>query len=251
MRQIRFLKRKVGRDVITIDSSLGVDLSKFQNAVDELLKQEVSVERQLVGRGRAAIVDIDGVGKVVLRQYLRGGWMKKFSKETFLNLASDPPRPVAELHVLQYLYEKGVNVPCPMGALLRTRFFGLFYTGFIATMLLEGTDNLLNVLQSNSLQEREAQRLVFLVGQEAGKMLSLRVFHPDLHLGNVLVQITASADEETPFSAKVWLIDFDKAFVFAKTQLKKYQAKTLARWIRSAEKHGVAEIATYPFEDGI
>ena len=249
-RQIGFIKRKVGRDVIIIDSSLGFDIEKFVHAVDELLQQEVSVDRELLGRGRVAILDIAGVGKIVLRQYLRGGWLKKFVKETFLNFKSYP-RPISELYTLQYLHEKGVNVPCPMGVLMRRKFFGLFYKGFIATMLIEDAENLLNLLKSDKLNEREAQHLAFLAGQEAGKMMKLRVFHPDLHIGNVLVQVGEKSEGEiSVLNAKAWLIDFDKAIVFAQNKIKEYQKKTIARWVRSAEKHGVADVAVYPFEDG-
>ena len=204
-----------------------------------------------MGRGKVAVFNIDGVGKIVLRQYLRGGWLRKFVKETFLNLKSYP-RPIAELHVLQYLFEKGVNVPYPVGVILRRKFFGLFYKGFIATTLVEGTENFLDMLNSNRLNEKEAQHLASLSGQEAGKMLALNVFHPDLHLGNVLIQTVIKTEgENTMLGTKAWLIDFDKAFVFAKDKIKEYQKKTLSRWTRSAEKHGVADMVVYPFEDGL
>ena len=249
-RQIGFIKRKIGRDMIIIDSSLGFDMDKFVFIVDELLKQELDADRALLGRGRVAIFDVPDVGRIVLRQYLRGGWLRKFVTETFFN-SNSYPRPVAELHALQYLHEKGVNVPCPMGVLLRRKFFGLFYKGFIATRLIEGTENLLNLLKSDELNEREKQYLALLAGQEAGKMLKLRVFHPDLHIGNVLVQIgERSEGENTVVNAKAWLIDFDKAIVFARDKIKEYQKKTIARWTRSAEKHGVADTVIYPFEDG-
>lgn len=119
-------------------------------------------------------------------------------------------------------------------------------------MLIEGTENFLDIVKSNRLKEKEVQHLASLAGQEAGKMLALNVFHPDLHLGNVLIQTVIKTEgENTMLGAKAWLIDFDKAFVFAKNKIKEYQKKTLSRWTRSAEKHGVADIVVYTFEDGL
>ena len=65
------------------------------------------------------------------------------------------------------------------------------------------------------------------VGVLAKKLLLEKVYHPDLHLGNVLLD----------HSGSIFLIDFDKSCLISESQHKHFEQRLIDRWSRSARKH--------------
>jgi predicted unusual protein kinase regulating ubiquinone biosynthesis (AarF/ABC1/UbiB family) len=65
-------------------------------------------------------------------------------------------------------------------------------------------------------------------------MLAYNIFHTDLHPGNVLTSPSALV-----------LIDFDKSYRFVDTEREAMRARSIQRWMRSAEKHGVGDALSH------
>ena len=81
-----------------------------------------------VGRGSALLLETD-FGPAVLRQYLRGGWPARFSRDRYFFTGFERSRPLAEFRMLVALTEQGLPVPAPLAAMCRRR--GLFYCGWL------------------------------------------------------------------------------------------------------------------------
>ncbi len=160
------------------------------------------------------INDVD----VVVRLYRRGGLMKYFLKNTFFKSSSiDKSRPIREFYILNSL--KDLDVPRVVAVAVKEHRFT--YSGIIITEYIKDSFNLLNEAPKNKGLIKE---LSFKAGILANKIITKGVFHPDLHVGNVLYRT----------NGEVFIIDFDKASVISKKE--KGVTKLIERWSRSVNK---------------
>lgn len=195
-----------------------------------------------LGRGETVLVRLSDGKTALVRNCLRGGFAARLWRDRYFCIWGQIPRPISELSVLGHLHGK-VRVPGPIAAAVNYGPLNLSYRGLVVTEYLDGAQNLL-VLGKTVGQEQTANgafsNCCFLAGCEARKMLECKVFHPDLHLGNVLIMGDAA-----------YLIDFDRAEVTTSLDENVAASRLLARWTRSAEKHQLADSAVRPFRQGL
>ncbi|MDR2338514.1 MAG: hypothetical protein LBE20_07775 [Deltaproteobacteria bacterium] len=268
MNLIQFFQYKTQTLTCWVNSAYDLNVANFQDFIKQLESCQANLNpnefnsKIKLGRGKVKVFEIAQVSlvnkKIVMRQCLRGGLIGKILKNKFLNPAllsnlvafihSEVGsefaqfRPLTEINNLKYLYDNGLNVPCPIGALVKPTTNRLFYVGYVATEFIENTINFLEFIKSPNVEREKIIALAFLIGQEAREMLELGVYHSDFHLGNLLVN---------PETNEVWIIDFDKSTRFDKSAKELYAIKLIKRFTRSAQKHEVTELIVRPFCQGI
>jgi 3-deoxy-D-manno-octulosonic acid kinase len=144
------------------------------------------------GRGSIRLFGSDGL-KLVAREYRHGGLFRVFTGKRFLT----GHRVTGEATVIQYLHRKGFPVVEPFCALVERRLF--FFRLQLITVYEENRGDLLECLKGGSRKER--LRLASKLAEALWLLDQAGVYHPDLHLKNVLV---------TPTDKLVFL-DFDRA----------------------------------------
>jgi 3-deoxy-D-manno-octulosonic acid kinase len=153
-----------------------------------------AIAGQAVGRGRTLLLDTE-FGPAVLRQYLRGGWPARLSRDRYLFTGYQRSRPLAEFRMLAELSGMGLPVPPPLAALCARQ--GLRYRGWL---LLE------RILQVTPLADLISERtdddsLWRGCGAVIRRFHAAGVVHADLNARNILVGQGQA----------VHLVDFDRA----------------------------------------
>ncbi|HRN62241.1 MAG TPA: 3-deoxy-D-manno-octulosonic acid kinase [Luteimonas sp.] len=170
------------------------------------------------GRGGAWFIDASH-GPLVLRQYLRGGFAAKFSRDRYLWRGADRSRSFAEFRILRELLRRKCPVPQPVAACyLRGR---ASYRAWIIIERLLGVRSLADLLlESPDEAPWEASgRLVARFHREG-------LDHADLNAHNVLYDA----------AGKGWLIDFDRARM--QIPATAWRERNLQRLLRSLHKVG-------------
>ena len=176
-----------------------------------------SLVGRAVGRGSALLLETP-FGPAVLRQYLRGGWPARFSRDRYLFTGLERSRPLSEFDMLASLTDMDLPVPAPLAALCWRR--GLFYRGWL---LME------RILHVQALADEIGERsdspaLWRAVGATIARFHRAGVVHADLNARNILI----GRDDA------VYLVDFDRAR-FAESDAAACRAN-LRRLRRSLEK---------------
>jgi 3-deoxy-D-manno-octulosonic acid kinase len=188
---------KEGSLAIAYDASLmenpGVD---FFN-VDYWVSLD-AVNGKAFGRGSAWFID-SPVGPVVLRKYLRGGWVAKISRQSYFFTSVSRSRPIREFLLLTGLHELGLPVPRPIAALCE--FHGFISSGAILTARIPSVQTLADLLPVGNNADDNVTDLWQRVGKCIRKFHDAGVWHADLNARNILL--------DTEF--QVFLIDFDRA----------------------------------------
>lgn len=199
-----------------------------------------------IGRGGTLRAGLSNGTSVILRPYRRGGLMAPLLGSSFFAVPSRSflsARPFRELILLNYLWNRQLPVTRPVAACAQWTVSRLLYRGVLVTEEIKDSANLLDLVYRARLGEiakSDCELYCQQAAQHVGKVLRSGVFHSDLHLGNVIVSN----------AGKVNLVDFDKAcWIESAEQLKLYITYTINRWIHSAVKHGVRDIAVDPFVD--
>ena len=150
------------------------------------------------GRGSAWFID-SPFGPVVLRQYLRGGWAAKFSRQGYFFTSVSRSRPFREFYLLAALCQKGLPVPRPVAALIQHH--GMISTGAILTARISSAQTLADIFTDDHSFPGRADNFWSSVGQCVRQFHNAGVWHADLNARNILV----NADWQ------ISLIDFDRA----------------------------------------
>jgi len=164
----------------------------------EYWKKEGRVTGEAAGRGSALFLDTE-FGPTVLRQYLRGGYPARVSRDRYLFTGFDRSRPLKEFRLLSELYTSGLPVPSPVAALCRRK--GLFWTGWLMMKRIRNVTPLADLLASRSQDEA----LWRSVGGCVRRFHDQGVVHADLNARNILVGVASA----------VYLVDFDRAAIRA------------------------------------
>lgn len=148
------------------------------------------------GRGSALMLDTP-FGAAVLRQYLRGGWPARISRDLYVFTGYERSRPLVEFSVLAALIDRGLPVPEPLAAMCERA--GPFYRGWLLTARIPGVTPL-----ADHLSERSADAPLWRrIGREIRRFHDAGAVHADLNARNILLG---------PDDA-VHLVDFDRARV--------------------------------------
>lgn len=153
---------------------------------------------EAVGRGSAWFIDT-AFGPVVLRQYLRGGWVAKISRQSYFFTTVSRSRPFREYHLLAALHELGLPVPRPVAALCEHH--GIISTGALMTARIPSAETLADKLPGRNGDLDSAEDFWESIGKCIRRFHDAGVWHADLNARNILL----NADQQ------VFLIDFDRA----------------------------------------
>ena len=223
---------------IVYDDSLlaAPDLDYFR---PEYWESENALNGQAMGRSSAWFIDTP-FGSVVLRQYLRGGWAAKFSRNKYFFSKVPRSRPFREFHLLAALHEQGLPVPRPVTAVCEHR--GLLSSGAIITIripLAETLAHWLEIVEFDCYHRCWAN-----VGQCIRRFHDSGVWHADLNVRNILLD---SAQQ-------VFLLDFDRARfrpgrkVIGKSNLGRLKRSLLKCW--PADQIPAMQVAWMNLMDG-
>jgi tRNA A-37 threonylcarbamoyl transferase component Bud32 len=224
-----FFSSRVG--AYTIKSVSEITLEQKRALVAEfsrdLTDKNSYAETSLGGRGAAFARNISGWGQVVIKGYRRGGLYGKINSRNYLRWGAT--RGEKEFEILRKVRNLGVRAPEPLAFAYYNYFFcgSLFYRAWLITR--EVTNSVtLSALSVND--SSKAFKLTHDLAVPLNLLITHKIFHVDLHPGNVLVN---ERDE-------LILLDFDKAEYFKGSvdELRRYY---LRRWRRAVIKHGLPE----------
>lgn len=169
------------------------------------------------GRGNALMVETP-FGEAVLREYLRGGAMARFSRNRYVFSGFARSRPFLEASVMAKL--EGLKMPIPglLGGSCHRR--GLGYSATLLTLRIPAAVPLADLLPGCSGTDPMWTE----VGKCVRKFHLAGLYHADLNVRNIMVDS----------SGKIWLIDFDRAR-FLRTGSSRFK-NNLDRLLRSLRK---------------
>jgi len=187
-----------------------------------LFNRQTDTEAHAVLGGRCSTIlyHINGIGPVVIKQYMRGGFIRHLFKRAHLRLGKT--RSQKEYEFLQKVRAFGINAPEPVAyAYIGT----MVYKAWLITKAIDQAVSLAQL----SVADKSRTRLVMeYVMDQVYTLIEHNILHVDLHPGNVIV------DREN----QVILIDFDKGRTFTGSK-NKLRDRYLNRWQRAIIKHGL------------
>jgi 3-deoxy-D-manno-octulosonic acid kinase len=145
------------------------------------------------GRGSAWFVGSGG-RQWVLRHYRRGGFIARWSQDSYVWTGEDRVRAFAEWRLLDVMTRRGLRVPQPVAARYQRR--GLFYRCDLITQRIMHTETLSGALVKAPLLESQWRA----VGAALALLHHAGVDHADLNAHNILI------DQQ----GMVSVIDFDR-----------------------------------------
>jgi 3-deoxy-D-manno-octulosonic acid kinase len=172
----------------------------------------------LDGRAPVCRSEIDGVGRVAVKTYSRGGLIKRFSRYHYLRTGK--PRCQKEFEMLAAARNSGISAPEPIAFASRGR---IAYRGWLVTREVERTRSLMEICRENKSLCRDS---IAAVAEQICSLIENRIKHVDLHPGNVLLDGSNHA----------YIIDFDRARAFGGSK-QALQNHYIARWCRAIDKH--------------
>ncbi len=190
----------------------------------ELFKVKLKGARSVVSQENSVIRGNIGNLNVVVKHYKRGGVIYYFNSHHYISSFTSS-RAKKEFQFLEIVRKKGVNAPKPIAYAIKG---GFFYRNWLAT------EEIKNVKGLNSLGDDDVDKIEKYVKEVARQIKILikeKIFHVDLHPGNVIY------DD----SGKVYILDFDKACFF-KGSFNELRDKYILRWRRAVIKHGLSEL---------
>lgn len=166
----------------------------------------VSVKK---GRLGIKILYLDSI-KIACRQYAHGGILRRFTGDMFFSAK----RAIREMEILSYLASSGIPTVEPVCVIEEKNCF--FKKLYLLTVFEEKTENLLEFLAH--ADKRTRLRMAKKVALLFWMLESVGIYHPDLHLDNILVGIDASRSNRNFVRQGAYLgqhdlllIDFDRA----------------------------------------
>ena len=145
-----------------------------------LLINQLSTTEILQGKGREGI-KILHAGDLTLacRKYVHGGLLRTFTGDIFFS----SKRALQEMGALLYLREKGFPAIEPFCVIVEKRFFAK--TLYLVTVFKKDASDLLEFLRISRQMARF--RALRRVAHLLFSLELLGVYHPDLHLNNILI----------------------------------------------------------------
>jgi len=182
---MKLRKVKIGNFLMYFASD-SVDPSLF---LDKSLPTETQTDK---GRGGLKLLSSDGK-LFACRKYMHGGLARALTKDLFFT----EKRALNELEIMLYLKENNFPVVEPAGILVGEDF--PFKKPHIITLFEENVGDLLEFIKVSSRKQR--LRAIRDLARFLWRLENLGIYHPDLHLRNVLVKN----------DGRLIFLDFDKA----------------------------------------
>lgn len=176
----------------------------------------------LEGRKVPGLVYTHNGSALVIKRYFRGGVIRRFIKNRYIHVGT--LRPKNEFEFMRLAGKAGASVPEPMGYAVMGKFF------YMAWLIIEEIPDHKNFARLCFSKESKAMELMPLICNNIECLVKNRIFHVDLHPGNILVD-----GNEQPY-----IIDFDKARIFRGSG-KRLAEKYRKRWQRAVRKHGLPD----------
>ena len=197
------------------------------------LQTPATTEASIAG-GRAPVttVEINGLGPVVIKPYMRGGIIRHIIKSRYLKIGK--PRSQVEFESMSELRKFGISAPEPLAYAYRG--FPLYCAWLI-------TREIVNALTLAELDCQDISRVAGIMGkviEQIHKLAECGFIHVDLHPGNVLVD----GDDN------IYIIDFDKGHRSTLKREKLYGVY-YRRWRRSIVKHQLPKILDDMLREGL
>jgi 3-deoxy-D-manno-octulosonic acid kinase len=185
--------------------------------IEKMLKAP-SVQHE--GRAGIRILEVAGT-KLVCRKYSHGGLFRAFTRDLFFSAG----RSTQEVEIMLRLKQSGFPVVTPFATITEMGSFRKRL--YLCTRLEEGAVNLLEYLKRAGKKAR--LRAVKRFAELLWELERAGVYHPDLHLKNVIL---------TP-EGNMLFLDFDKA---SKRPIGKKDAESmfwrLARYVAKMQRQG-------------
>ena len=186
---------------------------------------EQSGTAALSGRRSVRFIELPETGPVAVKSYARGGLVRHVIRDRYLYTGNS--RPGIEFNLMSLARKAGINVPRPIAYATRGK---LFYRAWLITRQIPANESFAELCLN---QQQRALELVPSICKSVRRLVEKRIFHVDLHPGNVLV------DKDDIH----YIIDFDKACFYAKSR-ENLAEKYRKRWERAVKKHGLPESFT-------
>lgn len=145
------------------------------------------------GRGQSHFLNMNGRA-LVLREFARGGLVRKLSARSFLRLGAKRSRAYREYRLLGWMRDRGLAVPRPVAA--RYEPTGLCYRAGLITERIPNARTVAEAAQASALPPGAWHQ----IGVAVRRIHDSGVDHVDLNCRNILLDDTR----------KVWVIDFDR-----------------------------------------
>jgi len=205
-----------------VGSTLNLTAKQYEKLTENFTCSKTNVDSGLEGRASVTRIQLDGIGPIVIKHYMRGGLFGHFIKHFYLNLGK--PRSRIEYEQMERAKGLGISVPEPICFALKGK---AIYTAWLVTREIENQHSLARL---SIMDIESAMGAVKKLALQILILIDNRIYHRDLHPGNVLV------DKDH----QIHIIDFDKAGYFRggeKALLKKY----VERWGRAVKKHNLPQ----------
>ena len=219
-----------GNEYVAYDAELLPGLASELFDPEYLRTKDLLLGTEQSPRGTAWVFESAGAA-FLLRHYRRGGALSRLNHDRYLWLSRARARPAREWRVLGEMRAAGLPVPAP-AAWRVVRCGPLFYRADFITLLIPGCESLHCHLLERALSEEGWGRL----GATLRRFHDCQVWHPDLTVGNILV------DGEGRFH----LVDFDRARL---RRGQRWKVPNLRRLRRSLVKQRGLDPALH-FRDG-
>lgn len=180
-------------------------------------EQQNAVVGKTHGRGQVLMLETS-FGSAVLKQYLRGGWAARVSRDRYVFSGFERSRPLMEFTVLKQLSAAGLPAPAPLAAICRRH--GNLYSGWLLTRRIMNVETLAELI----VTRKSDPDLWRNTGACVRQFHNFGLIHADLNARNILLD---KAD-------KVHLVDFDRARIRAGDS--RAFSANLSRLHRSLEK---------------
>ena len=193
--EVSFAEISSRNEYVVYDAELLPDLAPRLFDPEYLRTQGLLRGTEQSPRGTAWVFQFGGTA-FLLRHYRRGGAVSRLLRDRYFWLSRALTRPAREWGMLGEMRARGLPVPVPAAWRLVRRGPLLYRADFIS-VLIRGCETLHQYLLARELSEEGWRRL----GATLRCFHDCQIWHPDLTVGNVLVDETACFH----------LVDFDRA----------------------------------------
>jgi 3-deoxy-D-manno-octulosonic acid kinase len=176
----------------------------------------------LNGRGSVLSLNVSDWGEVVVKNYRRGGFYSKIIDRSYLR--SSNIRSALEFKFLNQVRALGILAPEPLAYAYQGT---LVYRAWLITRKVTSSTNLVDLSLHDQVR---ANRITYAAAEIMLKLIKNKIFHIDLHPGNILVDC----------AEQVYIIDFDKARYFSGGHVL-LRDLYIRRWRRAVIKHNLPE----------
>ncbi len=179
---------------------------------------ENATPNALEGRTAVIYMALPETGPVAIKSYQRGGMMARIINDRYLKLGTTRCR--NEFDFLCHAFRAGVSVPHPLIHI--TRGYP-FYKAWLITRQIKDHRSFTRIALEDPAR---AAQLMPIISKQVRRLIENRIFHVDLHPGNVIIDP----------AGKPYIIDFDKAR-FTRFSLRKTVQLLNNRWEKAISKY--------------